>query len=143
MNEAGQVNLRLNKIAAALVLDLQGARMNNSGMDRTDLELARNRAKVFKAMAHPSRMHIIELLRESPRNVGELTAALGFDISTVSKHLGILKESGIVSARQQGKSVYYELYCSCIPEFVRCVDEVIAHNICTLPRKPAPGVPRN
>jgi len=110
--------------------------MNNAGMERTGLELAGNRAKVFKAMAHPSRMHIIEVLREGPRNVGELTAIIGSDISTVSKHLGILRDSGIVSATQQGKSVYYELYCSCIPEFVRCVDEVIAHNICPLPRKP-------
>lgn len=107
--------------------------MNNPGMDSTELELARSRAKVFKAMAHPSRMHIIELLREGPRNVGELTATIGSDISTVSKHLGILKESGIVSAEQRGKSVYYVLYCSCIPDFVRCVDEVIAHNICPGP----------
>jgi ArsR family transcriptional regulator len=107
-------------------------------MKSTELELARNRAKVFKAMAHPSRMHIIELLREGPRNVGELTATIGSDISTVSKHLGILRESGIVAAEQRGKSVYYELYCSCIPEFVRCVDEVIAHNVCPRQRKPVP-----
>ena len=79
-------------------------------------------------------MLIIDLLRNGPRNVGELTEAIGSDISTVSKHLGILKASGLVSADQRGKSVYYALYCTCIPEFVRCVDEVIAHNLC--PRKP-------
>jgi DNA-binding transcriptional ArsR family regulator len=124
------------------VLDLPVPWMNNPGMESTELELASKRAKVFKAMAHPSRMHIINLLRDGPRNVGELTATIGSDISTVSKHLGILKESGIVSAEQRGKSVYYELYCSCIPEFVRCVDEVIAHNICParLPRPEISGV---
>jgi ArsR family transcriptional regulator len=111
-------------------------------MERTEMELARKRSKVFKAMAHPSRMHIIESLRDGPRNVGELTAAIGSDISTVSKHLGILKESGIVSAEQKGKSVYYALYCSCIPEFVRCVDEVIAHNVCPLPRQHGRTAPK-
>jgi ArsR family transcriptional regulator len=86
------------------------------------------RARVFKAMAHPSRMRIIELLHERSMNVGQLTTAVGSDISTVSKHLLILRRAGIVAAEQRGKRVQYALYCACIPEFIRCVDEVIAHN---------------
>lgn len=104
-------------------------------MDDDERRLALSRARVFKAMAHPSRMHLIELLHDGPKNVGFLTEAIGSDISTVSKHLGMLRDSGLIRAEQRGKNVYYTLYCPCIPEFVRCVDEVIAHNACPLPRK--------
>lgn len=84
------------------------------------------RARVFKAMSHPSRMHIVSLLESGPRNVGELTDAIGCDITTVSKHLSIMRSAGIVIDETRGRSVYYSLYCSCIPRFIRCVDEIVS-----------------
>ena len=56
------------------------------------------RAKIIKAMAHPTRLFIVDELSRSERNVMELTEMIGADVSTVSKHLTILKNSGIVAA---------------------------------------------
>lgn len=102
-------------------------------MDEEEYRASAARARVFKALAHPSRMYIVSRLDTEPANVGELAAAVGADISTVSKHLAVLKSAGIVRDVMRGRSVYYELYCPCIPEFLRCVDEVILHNQCPLP----------
>jgi len=103
-------------------------------MDEKDRMACEGRARVFKALAHPSRMYIVSRLNDCPMNVGDLAAAVGADISTVSKHLAVLKAAGIVKDVMKGRSVYYELYCPCIPEFLRCVDEVILHN-----QRPLPG----
>lgn len=102
-------------------------------MDDSERAVAERRARVFKAMAHPARVAILSALERGPMNVGELTAAVGGDISTVSKHLAVLSESGLALGESRGKRVYYSLYCRCVPEFLRCVDEVLAHNGCELP----------
>ncbi|HAE21063.1 MAG TPA: transcriptional regulator [Spirochaetaceae bacterium] len=88
---------------------------------------AAERARVFKAMGHPSRMLILEALASEAKNVGELTELVGSDISTVSKHLTVLKNAGVVVDESRGRSVYYSLYCTCIPQFMRCVDELIEY----------------
>ena len=55
------------------------------------------RAKIIKALAHPSRLFIIEELSKHERCVGELTDMIGADASTVSKHLSVLKNAGLVT----------------------------------------------
>jgi len=99
-------------------------------MDDNEQRLAESRARVFKAMAHPTRMRIVSLLSSGPRSVGELTKAVGFDMSTVSKHLTILREAGVVLDETRGRSVYCSLYCKCIPEFIHCVDEIVLRTAC-------------
>lgn len=85
-------------------------------------------AKVIKAMAHPSRLFIIEELHKQERCVGELTAMIGADTSTVSKHLGVLKNAGLVSDEKRANSIYYSLRCPCIMDFIGCVDDVLSAN---------------
>lgn len=93
-------------------------------MKQARLRRAIDRATVFKAMGHPSRMLILEALAEGPKNVGELTELVGSDISTVSKHLSVLRGAGVVTDEARGRAVYYSLRCDCICSFVRCVDEL-------------------
>lgn len=102
-------------------------------MEETMRHKAAERARVFKAMGHPSRMLILEALASGAKNVGELTELVGSDISTVSKHLSMLKNAGVVVDESRGRSVYYSLYCNCIPQFMRCVDELIEYKSCHLP----------
>jgi ArsR family transcriptional regulator len=83
------------------------------------------RADVLKALAHPSRLFIADTLREEERCVCELTELLGTDTSTVSKHLSILRNAGIVSSRKQGTTVYYRLICDCIAELLSAAETVI------------------
>jgi DNA-binding transcriptional ArsR family regulator len=88
-----------------------------------------SRAKILKAMAHPSRLFIIEKLSERAHCVCELTEMIGADTSTVSKHLSILKNAGIISDRKEGTMVYYSLMAPCLLKFLGCVETVIEQNI--------------
>jgi ArsR family transcriptional regulator len=86
------------------------------------------RAKIIKAMAHPSRLFIIEELSKHERCVSELADMIGADVSTVSKHLSVLKNAGLVTDEKRGNSIYYNLRCSCIMDFVGCVEDVLSAN---------------
>ncbi|MBN1474470.1 MAG: winged helix-turn-helix transcriptional regulator [Syntrophaceae bacterium] len=86
------------------------------------------RAKIIKAMAHPSRLLIIEELHHQERCVNELTEMIGADTSTVSKHLSVLKNAGLVSDEKRGNCIYYNLRCTCILDFIDCVEEVLTAN---------------
>jgi ArsR family transcriptional regulator len=86
------------------------------------------RARVIKAMAHPSRLLIIEELNRQERCVQELTDMIGADTSTVSKHLSILKNAGIVEDEKRGVMVYYRLRVPCILNFFGCVESVLKQN---------------
>jgi DNA-binding transcriptional ArsR family regulator len=87
------------------------------------------RCRIVKAMAHPTRMFIVdELSRSGERCVCELTSMVGADISTVSKHLAILKGAGIVDDDKRGNQVFYRLKVPCIMDFFRCVESVIECN---------------
>ncbi len=85
-------------------------------------------AKISKALAHPTRMFIIDKLNENEHCVCELTDLIGADISTVSKHLSVLKNAGIISAEKRSNMVYYTLRCSCVLNIFSCVMNVIQSN---------------
>ena len=85
----------------------------------------RARANVIKAMAHQTRLMIVDQLAREPQCVAALTALAGADMSTVSKHLTILKAAGIVSDEKQGTQVFYKLRMRCVLSFFECVDKVL------------------
>jgi len=87
------------------------------------------RAKIMKAMAHPSRLFILEELSKGERCVCELTEMIGADTSTVSKHLSILKNAGIVDTDKRGTQVYYRLVTPCVLNFFGCVETVLRGNV--------------
>jgi DNA-binding transcriptional ArsR family regulator len=82
------------------------------------------RAKMIKAIAHPSRLFIVDRLAGGEKCVCELTAMIGADISTVSKHLTVLKRAGIVEDRKEGLQVFYSLKTPCIMRFFDCIESV-------------------
>ena len=86
------------------------------------------RANIIKAMAHPSRLFIIEELNKKERCVGELTEMIGADASTVSKHLSVLKNAGLVMVEKRGNSIFYRLRVPCIMQFIGCVEDVLSSN---------------
>lgn len=71
-------------------------------------------ATILKALSHPSRLLMVEALGEKPYCVCELTAMVGSDTSTVSKHLAILRQAGIVTDEKKGNQVFYSLRCRCV-----------------------------
>lgn len=86
------------------------------------------RAKVIKAMAHPTRLYIIEKLSAGERCVCELRDQIGSDLSTVSKHLSLLRQAGIVADEKRGQQVWYSLKVPCILNFFGCVESVLKAN---------------
>jgi len=98
-------------------------------MTETERSRTAGRAAILKALAHPSRLLIVEKLSEKPYCVCELTAMIGADTSTVSKHLSILRNAGIISDRKQGTSVYYSLEAPCLLRLLACVESVIEKNL--------------
>jgi DNA-binding transcriptional ArsR family regulator len=83
------------------------------------------RARVIKAMAHPSRLLIIDELSKGERCVCDLTELVGSDTSTVSKHLSVMKNAGLVDDEKRGTMVYYRLQVPCILNFFGCVESVL------------------
>ncbi len=83
------------------------------------------RARIVKAMAHPTRLFIVDELSRGERCVCELTEMVGADMSTVSKHLSVLKGAGIIQDAKRGSQVHYRLRCPCILNFFSCVESVI------------------
>jgi len=67
------------------------------------------KADLFKALAHPARIRILELLRDGERTVTELQEALGLEGSTVSQQLAILRVRNLVGPRRAGTSSYYRI----------------------------------
>ncbi len=92
---------------------------------RQDRKLAKSRARVIKALGHPTRIYMVELLSKQDLSVGELTQAVQADVSTVSKHLSLLKQAGILGDRKEGNRVFYVLLRPCIMGFIHCIDDVI------------------
>jgi len=83
------------------------------------------RAKIVKAMAHPTRLFIVDELAKGERCVNELTEMVGADMSTVSKHLTVLKSVGIIMDEKRGLQVFYSLRTPCIMRFFGCVESVM------------------
>jgi len=92
-------------------------------MTEFDRRRLARRAAILKSLAHPSRLLIIEMLEKTPRCVGELTEAIGADITTVSKHLSVLKRAGLVRDEKHGTYNQYTLVCDCVTHMVDCIEE--------------------
>ena len=83
------------------------------------------RARIIKAMSHPTRLFMVDELSKGERCVCELTEMVGDDISTISKHLSILKTAGIVADEKRGTQVFYTLGVPCVLNFFSCVESVL------------------
>jgi ArsR family transcriptional regulator len=81
-------------------------------------------ARIMKALAHPTRLFIVDELSRGERCVCELTEMIGVEMPTVSRHLSQLKSAGIVNDEKRGAQVFYRLRTPCVMNFFKCVSEV-------------------
>jgi len=88
-------------------------------------KLYTKRAEVIKALAHPSRLAMIDRLEKGEACVCELQKIVNADMSTVSKHLSLMKKAGLVEDRKEGLWVYYRLKVPCVIRFFDCIDAVV------------------
>ena len=97
-------------------------------MDRKLKARYEARARIVKAMAHPTRLFVVDELSKGERCVCELTGMVGDDVSTVSRHLSVLKGAGIVADEKRGTQVFYSLRVPCVLKFFSCVESVLKTN---------------
>jgi len=97
-------------------------------MDATTRERCEARARVLKALAHPTRLFIVEELGRDARCVCELQEKIGADLSTVSKHLALLRNAGVVAHEKRGAQVFYSLRATCVPDFLGCIERILRDN---------------
>jgi DNA-binding transcriptional ArsR family regulator len=94
-------------------------------MDKKTKALFEERARIIKALAHPTRLFIVDHLSRGEECVCKLTEMIEADVSTVSKHLSLLKNAGIVDDEKRGAQVYYRLRVPCVLNFFSCVESVM------------------
>lgn len=82
-------------------------------------------AKVIKALSHATRLMVVEELAEAPCTVGELATAACCDISTMSRHLSILRNAGIVTDEKIANNVICHLAVPCVMQFFECVERIV------------------
>lgn len=83
------------------------------------------RAGILKALAHPTRLFMVEELSRGERPVAELTKMVGLDMSTVSKHLSLLKGVGLIRDERRGVQIFYSLATPCVLNFFDCLESVL------------------
>jgi len=83
------------------------------------------RARVARAMAHPTRLLLLDALSGAEHSVAVLTRLAGVDQSTVSRHLAILRDAGLVVARKDRQQRLYRVCCGCLDGFFGCLESVL------------------
>lgn len=99
--------------------------MNLANRDRYEA-----RARIAKALSHPTRLMFLDALRQKGELcVCELTDLAGADQSTVSKHLAILRDAGLVAVRRERSMSFYSVKCQCLEGFFGCIEAVLSENV--------------
>ncbi len=93
-------------------------------MDTATRDRFHRHARVFKALGHGTRLFMVRELGRGERCVQDLQQLVGSDISTISKHLSVLREAGLVRDDRRGNQVFYSLSAPCVLEFMTCVEGV-------------------
>src|SRR5215211_8295420 len=87
------------------------------------------KAEFFRALGHPVRIRLLQLLREGERTVGALQATLELDSSTTSQQLTALRKQGLLESRREGTNVYYRVKDRRTLELLELAKKVIASNL--------------
>lgn len=84
-------------------------------------------ADIFKALSHPTRILILYSIKEEELTVTELAEKATIDISTMSKHLDLLKRHGIIMGKKTKNTVYYKINIPCVFNFLSCATAITAN----------------
>ena len=84
----------------------------------------KKRSEIMKALAHPTRLFIVDFLADGEKCVCEIVEQVGVDISTISKHLSVMKNAGLVADEKRGLNVFYKLVCPCVSNLFVCLEDL-------------------
>jgi DNA-binding transcriptional ArsR family regulator len=118
---AAFVGIQLAFVAVVYMMNIDSQKLSRM----TQRSVFRQQAQVLKLLANESRLVIIDRLNRGECSVGELTGLIGSDVSTVSKHLALLRANGIVEDRRQGTTVFYRPLTPSVCKFFVCATQVL------------------
>jgi len=87
------------------------------------------KAELFRSLAHPARIRVLEVLAEAERSVGEMQPLVGIELSHLSQQLGVLRRAGLVGTRKEGSSVYYAIRDPELVELLAVAKRVLIHSL--------------
>ncbi len=90
-------------------------------------KIAEHAAEVLKAIAHPVRLQIVELLQSGEMRVGDIVEALGGKQAITSQQLNMMKAKGVLSCRRDGARVYYRIENKNVIKLLRCIYDHCEH----------------
>ncbi len=88
-----------------------------------DKKVAEHVAEVMKAVAHPVRLQIIELLEKCEMCVGDIVDAVGGKQAITSQHLNMMRDKGVLSSRRDGTKVYYRIENRNVIKLLHCIQD--------------------
>ena len=91
--------------------------------------LLSKKAELVKAIAHPLRIAIVELLRQGECCVCDIAVHLGAERSNVSRHLSVMVAAGLLTHRKQGLKMLYSLKTPCVNDFLDCVTACLKQQV--------------
>ena len=87
------------------------------------------KAELFRALGHPARIRILELLVDGEKPVSDLLAEIGLEPSTLSQHLAVVKRIGLVESSRKGNAVNYRLTDASVEQFLAAARTVLASTL--------------
>lgn len=87
------------------------------------------KAELFKALANPARVRVLELLSEGERSVGEMQPEVGIELSHLSQQLGVLRRAGLVLARKEGALVVYSIKDPLVVELLQVAKRLLRNSL--------------
>jgi ArsR family transcriptional regulator len=93
------------------------------------MDILRRKSEILKAISQPTRLKILELLREGEKCVCKMLPLLGEEQANVSKHLSIMRQAGIVELRKEGVSSYYRIKDKSVLKILDIAEEMVKEEI--------------
>ncbi len=104
-------------------------RGNAPGAEVVSQPISEIKAELFKALAHPARIRVLEVLVDGPRSVGEMQPLVGIESSHLSQQLAILRRARLVSARKEGSTVFYEVKDDLVVELLAVAKRLLINSL--------------
>jgi DNA-binding transcriptional ArsR family regulator len=106
----------------------QEDRRRDAGPERS-VPLSVVKADLFKALAHPARVRVLELLADGEQSVGQMQPLVGVELSHLSQQLGVLRRAGLVTARREGSAVSYAISDPLVVELLGVAKQLLLHSL--------------
>lgn len=102
---------------------------NRTSTEATSQPISELKAELFKALAHPARIRVLEVLADGERSVGELLEPVDIEASHLSQQLALLRRAGLVTSRKQGSSVIYAIKDPVTVELLRVAKQLLINSL--------------